>query len=630
MSDTRKDKRAPVSLKVRFKSATVDEFIEHYCKDVSRGGIFIKSSQPMPVGTLLKFQFQLKDESQLIKGVGRVVWTRSEDRAGPDRPAGMGIKFIKMDNESRVMVDRIIAASEGSAGAYEEGRENVSVDSVTPPPGAASSDGGGFFPDAGPAELPPPEDRTAVRQAAEFLAAAFSEVSDEAAAREAEQKAEEARVRTKQIEAQRVAEAEQQQRKSAEALPSMIIDPGLSVPPARRSDRPAAGEVKAPEDPSPTADAKKPSLPPPAKVALPPVAPAAPLPSPVMRVESSLPPPPPGTEKRSPLLPILAIAAVLGVAAFVAMRGGPEANTETPASAVEPPKAAEPAAQPAPAPEPPPAEPTPAPAEPTPEPAPEVVAEPAAPVETVAIRVSTQPPGAEVSVGGVAKGVAPVVLDLEKGKPVTISAGLATYATASQELTPEAAKTVRFALKVLPFVLHVETTPPGATVIAGGKRGVSPVDLSFPVPPKTALKASAKLAGYQNADATVALDAFTQTEDAMRGSVQLTLEAVPEKPVVAPTPAAPVAPKPVAPAPAKPKPAAVAKPKPEAAPAGEAPAPAEAKPEEPKPEPAPAPKAEEPKPEPAPAPKVDEPKPEPPKAEPKPEPKPEVPDNPFG
>ena len=43
MADTRKDRRAPVSLKVRFKSATVDEFIEHYCKDVSKGGIFINS-----------------------------------------------------------------------------------------------------------------------------------------------------------------------------------------------------------------------------------------------------------------------------------------------------------------------------------------------------------------------------------------------------------------------------------------------------------------------------------------------------------------------------------------------------------------------------------------------------------
>ena len=123
MADTRKDKRAPVSLKVRFKSATVDEFIEHYCKDVSRGGIFIKSSQPMAIGTLLKFQFQLKDESSLIKGVGRVVWVRSPEDAVADQPAGMGIKFIKMDNESRAMVDRIVdGQGMDASGAFDEGR----------------------------------------------------------------------------------------------------------------------------------------------------------------------------------------------------------------------------------------------------------------------------------------------------------------------------------------------------------------------------------------------------------------------------------------------------------------------------------------------------------------------------
>ena len=94
MADTRKDRRAPVSLKVRFKSATVDEFIEHYCKDVSRGGIFIKSSQPMSIGTLLKFQFQLKDESSLIRGVGRVVWTRSPEDAVADQPPGVAAPSV--------------------------------------------------------------------------------------------------------------------------------------------------------------------------------------------------------------------------------------------------------------------------------------------------------------------------------------------------------------------------------------------------------------------------------------------------------------------------------------------------------------------------------------------------------
>ena len=79
--DVRKSKRAPVSLKVRFKSATVDEFIEQYSADISKGGIFIKSEEPLPPGTLLKFEFQLKDNSPLIQGVGRVVWKRASDEA---------------------------------------------------------------------------------------------------------------------------------------------------------------------------------------------------------------------------------------------------------------------------------------------------------------------------------------------------------------------------------------------------------------------------------------------------------------------------------------------------------------------------------------------------------------------
>src|SRR5690606_21259181 len=53
-SDKRNHPRAKVlSMTVRYKSATVDEFVEHHSDNVSRGGIFIKTAQPFPPGTLL-------------------------------------------------------------------------------------------------------------------------------------------------------------------------------------------------------------------------------------------------------------------------------------------------------------------------------------------------------------------------------------------------------------------------------------------------------------------------------------------------------------------------------------------------------------------------------------------------
>src|SRR5262252_5513910 len=103
--DTRKDRRVKiVSLNVRYKSATVDEFIENHAHDVSRGGIYIKTTNPFPSGTLLKFEIRLASDKAVIAGVGRVVWKRDTAHGTADRPAGMGVKFIKIDEPSKAVI----------------------------------------------------------------------------------------------------------------------------------------------------------------------------------------------------------------------------------------------------------------------------------------------------------------------------------------------------------------------------------------------------------------------------------------------------------------------------------------------------------------------------------------------
>ena len=77
--NTRQGKRTPVTLKIKFKSETLEQFIERYAVDVSQGGIFIRTKEPLAVGTQMKFEFQLRDASPLIAGEGTVVWTREND-----------------------------------------------------------------------------------------------------------------------------------------------------------------------------------------------------------------------------------------------------------------------------------------------------------------------------------------------------------------------------------------------------------------------------------------------------------------------------------------------------------------------------------------------------------------------
>jgi uncharacterized protein (TIGR02266 family) len=118
--DTRKDPRAKVlTMTVRYKSATVDEFIEHHSHDVSRGGIFIKTPSPFLAGTLLKFEIRIADDKAMLQGVGRVVWKRDTAGTGPEKPAGMGVKFIKVDEASRNLIDRLIISKGGGVSAYD-------------------------------------------------------------------------------------------------------------------------------------------------------------------------------------------------------------------------------------------------------------------------------------------------------------------------------------------------------------------------------------------------------------------------------------------------------------------------------------------------------------------------------
>lgn len=211
--ETRKDPRAKVlTVTVRYKSATLDEFIEHHSHDVSRGGMFIKTVSPFPPGTLLKIEVRIAGDQRVMQGVGRVVWKRESGEAQDGAPAGMGVKFIKIDDASRSVIDQLVAKSGGAVSAFDKGAgEQPAAAAPTPAPAPAATaeapklgamrkatmiglgslasdaaDGaeaekpaeksGGFFPDSpGTAQEPAPEDRTVMKQAAELLQDALRE-----------------------------------------------------------------------------------------------------------------------------------------------------------------------------------------------------------------------------------------------------------------------------------------------------------------------------------------------------------------------------------------------------------------------------------------------------------------------
>jgi len=122
-----------VSLSVRYKSATVEEFIEKHAADVSGHGIFVKTDREFALGTLLQLDVRIADKQTLIAGVGRVVWRRAAS-AGTEKPVGVGVQFLRIDKSSRAMIDRLLAAKPDAGKRYQ-----AEAEMAGPPPEAPSS-----------------------------------------------------------------------------------------------------------------------------------------------------------------------------------------------------------------------------------------------------------------------------------------------------------------------------------------------------------------------------------------------------------------------------------------------------------------------------------------------------------
>lgn len=106
--------RKPVVLKVRFRASTVEEFAERYSRDLSEGGMFVRSPGPLPQpGTVLLLECRLSDGALLINGAASVAWVRAQpDEEGP---SGFGMRFDDLSPESRAVLAMILETSAGSA-----------------------------------------------------------------------------------------------------------------------------------------------------------------------------------------------------------------------------------------------------------------------------------------------------------------------------------------------------------------------------------------------------------------------------------------------------------------------------------------------------------------------------------
>lgn len=104
----REHERTEAPIPVKLRPPTVADFVEQYSKDLSEGGVFVRSENPMREQTLVSVEIHIKERGQVINGVGRVVWLRKPEEASKNRPAGMGLKFVKLTDADRARIAQFV------------------------------------------------------------------------------------------------------------------------------------------------------------------------------------------------------------------------------------------------------------------------------------------------------------------------------------------------------------------------------------------------------------------------------------------------------------------------------------------------------------------------------------------
>lgn len=97
--------RLPIREEVKVQCGDREEFRVEHAENISEGGIFIQTDQPLQPGTSFRLTLQVGGEE--ISAVAQAIWTKEFSREGR-RICGMGARFLEMEEEDREKIRRLI------------------------------------------------------------------------------------------------------------------------------------------------------------------------------------------------------------------------------------------------------------------------------------------------------------------------------------------------------------------------------------------------------------------------------------------------------------------------------------------------------------------------------------------
>ncbi len=88
--------------------STKHVFVANHVSNISRGGLFLRSDDPLPLNAEVALILRLPEAGQSIRALGRVVWNYDLKKGTSRIVPGSGIRFVEMSPADRVMLERYL------------------------------------------------------------------------------------------------------------------------------------------------------------------------------------------------------------------------------------------------------------------------------------------------------------------------------------------------------------------------------------------------------------------------------------------------------------------------------------------------------------------------------------------
>jgi uncharacterized protein (TIGR02266 family) len=109
--DARKHQRHTFEEPVYAKCASWGEFLEVYARNISHGGLFVRTDELPEIGSRIELRIQTPDE-KMFNVSARVAHVIDPQRAAVNGlPVGFGVEFVEVSGEQAETLARLIATA---------------------------------------------------------------------------------------------------------------------------------------------------------------------------------------------------------------------------------------------------------------------------------------------------------------------------------------------------------------------------------------------------------------------------------------------------------------------------------------------------------------------------------------